>query len=63
MAFILLIKLLLRASGPAGIGLALAGTADEWSQRMNENDQRVPEPFPNETDAGGCSNSVRDTTL
>ena len=56
-------RLLLRASVPAGIGLALAGTADEWSQRMNENDQRVAELFPHEIDAGGCSNSVRDTTL
>jgi hypothetical protein len=62
MPFILTIKLLLRASVPAGIGLALAGTADEWSQRMNENDQRVAELFPNETDTSGFSDSVRDPT-
>jgi len=53
---------LLLVFGPDGIGLALAGIADEWSQRMNENDQRVAELFPNETDPGGCSDSVGDPT-
>jgi hypothetical protein len=48
MAFILLIKSLLQVLLPAGIRLAMAGTADEEGQRMNENDQRVAEQTPNE---------------
>jgi len=43
MAFILAIKLLLWAFGSAGIRLALAGTADELNQCMNENSQCVAE--------------------
>ena len=47
MAFILPIKSLLPVLWPAGIRLAVAGTADEEGQRMNENDHRVAEQIPN----------------